>query len=75
MNIDQIEIRLFSEGTPFNTLNNLKSPNYFKDSVAAPFNDILLSSLLVVAKHDIALIQDTKIILFGTADNSIRQYS
>jgi hypothetical protein len=72
MNIDQIKIGLFSEGTPFSTLNNLKSPNCFKDSVATPFNDILLSSLLIVAKHNIALMQDIKIISFGTADNSIR---
>jgi hypothetical protein len=55
MNIDQIEIGLFFEGTPFSTLDNLESPNRFKDSVTAPFSDILLNSLLVVAKHDIAL--------------------
>jgi hypothetical protein len=75
MNIDQIEIGLFPKDTPFSTLDNLEGSNYFKDSVAAPFSNILLSSLLVVAKHDIALMQDIKIIPFGTADNGIRQHS
>jgi hypothetical protein len=75
MNVDQIEIGLLFEGTPFSTLNNLESPNCFKNSIAASFNNILLNSLLIVVKHDIALIQNTKIISFSTADNSIRQHS
>jgi hypothetical protein len=54
MNVDQIEIGLLSEGTPFSTFDNLEGSNCFKDSVAALFSDIFLSSLLVIAKHDIA---------------------
>jgi hypothetical protein len=75
MNIDQIEIGLLFEGISFSTLDNLESLNYFEDSIAAPFSDIFLSSLLIVVKHNIAFIQDTRIILLGTADNGIRQYS
>jgi hypothetical protein len=75
MNVDQIEIELLFESTPFSAFNNLESPNCFKNNIAASFNNILLSNLLIIAKHNIALMQDIKIISLGTANNGIRQYS